>query len=255
MKTYRVLIVDDEALTRRAIRRLLSSERDMEVIGECEDGEHALETVRTGSVDVLFLDVRMPRKDGFQVLEELASGSLPLVVFVTAYQEFAVRAFEFNSIDYLLKPFDRTRFQRTLARIRERLQTERQAEESASVKEILRYLRSGARSSLCIPVKQRRKVLLIRQETIDWIEAADNYMILHCAKHEHMIRKTMRELEGILDQGRFARIHRSMLVNVDRIESFEPNPEGDYTVMLNTGRQLTLSRNYRDRVFGLLVRK
>ena len=252
MKTYRVLIVDDEALTRRAIRRLLEPESDMEVAGECEDGEEAVAAVRSLSIDVLFLDVRMPRKDGFQVLESLAGGHLPLVVFVTAHQEFAVRAFEFNSIDYLLKPFDRTRFLRTLTRVRERLAGPRPLEENSVVPEILRFLRAG--SALRIPVKQGRRVLLIRQETIDWIEAADNYLILHCAKQEHIIRKTISSLEGILDPGRFLRIHRSALVNLDRIQFYEPNAEGDYTVTLATGLQLTLSRGYRDRFFSRLLK-
>jgi two-component system, LytTR family, response regulator len=254
MKIYRVLIVDDEALTRRAIRRLLAAESDMEVAGECEDGEQAVAAVHSLSIDILFLDVRMPRKDGFQVLESLAAGQLPLVVFVTAHQEFAVRAFEFNSIDYLLKPFDRTRFQRTLTRVRERLAARRPSEDNAVVPEIWRFLRAGAGSGLRIPVKQGRKVLLIRQETIDWVEAADNYLILHCGKQEHIIRKTISGLEGILEPGRFLRIHRSALVNLDRIQFYEPNAEGDYTVTLTTGLQLTLSRGYRDRFFSKLLK-
>ena len=244
----RALIVDDEPLARERLRTLLADEPSVEVAGECGDGRSALAAIRELEPDVVFLDVQMPEMDGFEVLERLGPANLPVIVFVTAFDQYAIRAFEVCALDYLLKPFDRERFQQTLARARGEHERRNAGEWSDRLRTVLDELRSRARHADRLIVRSGGRVIFLRVDELDWAEAAGNYVRLHAGPAEYLYRETMAGLEAMLDPARFARIHRSTIVNVDRIREMHPLFKGDYTVVLRDGRQLTLSRAYRERL-------
>ena len=248
----RAVIADDEPLARERLRTLLAAEPDVELVAECGDGVETAEALALHRPDVLFLDVQMPERDGLRMLDELAPGIAPLVVFVTAYPEYAVRAFDAAAAtaDYLLKPFDRERFARTLARVRERLRGGPQLRaELTTLLEQLRPQPSGH-----IPVRAGQRTELVKIENIDWIESAGNYVTLHVDAQEHLLRETLSELESRLPPRQFVRVHRTAIVNLDRIQSLVPTPHGDHRLILRDGRELTLSRTYRARLEQLLGR-
>ena len=251
MDKFRTLIVDDERLARQRIRRFLASEPDFEACGECASGSEALTWLGRNSADVLFLDIQMPEMNGFHLLEEIPT-SIPVIIFVTAYDEFALRAFEVNAFDYLLKPFDRQKFQRCVQRARAQLSRVRSGALNRRLLELLADLRGRREETTRFPVKNGGRVFFVRTEEIDWIEAADNYVCLHAGPERHLVRETMNSLEAKLDPSRFARIHRSTIVNVNRIKELQPWFRGDYVVLLESGAKLTLSRTYRDRLHHLL---
>jgi two-component system LytT family response regulator len=244
----RTLIADDEPLARERLRTWLQAEPDIELAAECGDGRQAVEAIRREKPDLLFLDVQMPELDGFGVLEELGEAAPPAIIFVTAYDQFAVKAFEVHAVDYLLKPFDRDRFRAALHRAIEQLQRPG----AASVQEQLAALRADLRPPEKPParlaVKTEGRLLLIRPAEIDWIEAADNYVILHVGTQSHLLRETMTSILGRLDPAKFLRISRSTIVNVDQIKELQPLFHGDHVVLLRNGAKLTLSRNYRDKL-------
>ncbi len=243
MEKIRALIVDDERLSRQRLHRLLSEESDMEVAAECGSAGEALEYLAANGADLLFLDVQMPQMDGFQLLASLG-GRAPAVVFVTAYDEYAVKAFDVHALDYLLKPYDPERLARTLERARHEIESRRGGRTAAAVPAFLRTH---------LPVKTAGRILFLPVDDIDWIEAADNYVRLHTAAGEaHLVRETLNAMQGRLDPGRFLRIHRSTIVNAARIRELRPWFHGDYVVLLTNGRELTLSRSYRDQVLGLV---
>ena len=252
MDKIRAVIVDDERLARNRLRRLLAGEPDIEVAAECAGGREALEFLVTRGGDLLFLDVQMPDLDGFGVLEALPPSRLPLVIFVTAYDEHALHAFEVHALDYLLKPFDRARFGKALDRARRQLALRRGgALPGPNLQSLLEQLR-GQRAQTVIPVKNAGRIVLVRMEDLDWIEAADNYVCLHAGAETHVLRETMSALEARLDARRFVRIHRSAIVNIERIKELRPWFHGEYQVLLTNGAELTLSRSYRDRLLGML---
>ena len=249
-----VLIVDDERLSRKRMRRLLAAEEDLEVVGECANGQEAITAINQRRPDVLFLDIQMPQMDGFEVLQAISFARVPIVIFVTAYDDYAVRAFDVHAFDYLLKPFDRKRFQETLQRARAQLQQLQSGEINQRLFALLESLNGRRRLSDRIAVKTGGHVVFVKTQNIDWIEAADNYVCLHCGGETHALRETMNALEGRLDSSRFLRIHRSTIVNVDRIKELQPWFRGDYLVLLHDGTQLTLSRNYRERLKTALLK-
>jgi two-component system LytT family response regulator len=251
MDRYRALIVDDERLARQRIRRFLAGEPDFETAGECASGAEALTWLERNSADILFLDIQMPEMNGFHLLGELP-GTIPVVVFVTAYDEFALQAFEVNAFDYLLKPFDRQKFQRTVQRARTQLARVRSDDVNQRLLGLLADLRSRRDETTRFAVKTGGRVVFVRTDEIDWIEAADNYVCLHAGTDRHLVRETMNAVESKLDPNKFARIHRSAIVNVNRIKELQPWFRGDYVVVLSNGEKLTLSRTYRDRVHDLL---
>src|SRR5262249_25793738 len=269
MKPIRVLIVDDEVLARRRIRNLLRGRADFAVIGECANGHEALIAIRRHAPDLVFLDVQMPDLDGFGVLEGLAADQPPVIIFVTAYDQYAIRAFEFHALDYLLKPFDDERFEKTLGWARSQLEDQRFRQLSERMFALLEdhqgRPRSGAGKSLTSPaeskplsrliVKSAGRVFFIRTEEIDWIEAEGYYARLHVGGKSHLLRETLTNLESQLDQNRFMRIHRSTIVNLERIRELQAQSHGEFTVVLNDGAQLRLSRGYRDRLTTLLGRQ
>jgi two-component system, LytTR family, response regulator len=253
MERIRALIVDDEKLARKRIRRLLASEADVEVIGESANGEEAAGAIAEFRPDLLFLDIQMPRMDGFALLESIGIERIPIVIFVTAYDEYAVRAFEVHAFDYLLKPFDRKRFRETVQRARMQLRRTQTGDLNERLHALLESLHARKRAAERIPVKTAGHVVFVKTQSIDWIEAADNYVCLHCGAETHALRETMNALEARLDANRFARIHRSTIVNVDRIKEMQPWFRGEYLVVLRDGTQLTMSRSYRERLKDTLL--
>jgi two-component system LytT family response regulator len=248
----RVLIVDDEPLARERVRNLLKQEPDVEVVGECSDGEEAVETVRRLNPDLLFLDVQMPKLDGFGVLEMLGPEQMPTTIFVTAYDRHALRAFEVHALDYLLKPYDRQRFQTAMERARAHLRRPPAGEVNERILALLADVQPKRKPLDRLVVKSGGRVAFVKMEEIDWIEAAGNYLKLHVGDETHLLRETMNDLEAKLDPDQFIRIHRSTMVNIERIQELQPLFHGDYVVILRGGKELTLSRSYRSKIEGLL---
>ncbi|MCI0746982.1 MAG: LytTR family DNA-binding domain-containing protein [Verrucomicrobia subdivision 3 bacterium] len=248
----RALIVDDEPLARERLASLLSGDADVEVVGQCANGVEALSAIQEKTPDLVFLDVQMPELDGFGVLAALEGEKRPAVIFVTAHDRFALKAFEVHAIDYLLKPFDRERFQKALQRAKEQLQTRQAGEVDSRLAALLASLKAESKTPDRIPVKGSGRVILVKTSDIDWIEAADNYVNLHTGKEAHLHRETMAAMEEKLPAGKFMRISRSAIVNVDRIKELQPMFHGDYTVILQNGTRLTLSRGYREALHQLL---
>jgi two-component system LytT family response regulator len=251
----RTLIVDDEPLARERLRRLLDDQPDVEVIGECQDGNEALETIRRQRPDLVFLDVQMPELDGFGLLQALGSESLPALIFVTAHDRFALRAFEVHALDYLLKPFDTERFEAALARARQWLARGRTGDLDQRLAALLADLRDAPKPLDRLAVKSGGRVVLVRIEEVDWIEAADNYVNLHVGTVSHLLRETMNSLEQRLPASQFLRISRSTMVQLDRIRELQPLFHGEYAVILRDGTRLTLSRSYRDKLDRLMGRE
>ena len=250
----RTLIVDDEPLARERIGKLLAKEADIEIVGECADGRAAVSAIRQHKPDLVFLDVQMPELDGFGVLEQLERGAMPAVVFVTAHDRFALRAFEVHALDYLLKPFDAERFREALKLARDRIERQQTGELSQRISELLADLRTVAHHQDHLAVKAAGKVLFLKIEEIDWIEAADNYVNLHVGHDSHLHRETMGAFESRLPREKFMRISRSTIVNIERIKELQPLFHGEYSVILRNGTRLTLSRSHREKLNRLLGR-
>jgi two-component system LytT family response regulator len=255
MTKIRTVIVDDEPLARERIRSLLASQTDVEIVGECRDGDEAVETVRKEAPDLVFLDVQMPERNGFEVIEALGTDSVPVIVFVTAYDQYALQAFEVHAVDYLLKPFDEERFLKALDRAREALRRPRGAEVSERLLSLLKDLKQPAAYLDRLVVKSAGRLFFLRAEEVDWIESAGNYVCLHIGPESHLLRETMNGVEERLDPGRFVRIHRTAIVNIDRVKELQPLFHGEYQVVLRDGTELTLSRGYRERLQEVIGRE
>jgi two-component system, LytTR family, response regulator len=227
--TIRTAIVDDEPLARSNLSLLLRLDPEIEIVSECGSGADAPNEIRRTKPDLLFLDVQMPEYDGFDVLELLGKDVPPALVFVTAYDQYALRAFDAGALDYLLKPFDNARFERTLARAKQKIARDKIQPQR------LKFL----------TVKNAAQVTFVRLPEIDWIEAADYYAGLHVGEKVHLLRRSISELEQDLDPAQFCRIHRSSIVNLDRVRGLKLNQEGEYSVLLEGGVMLRLSRRYR----------
>jgi two-component system, LytTR family, response regulator len=266
MSTIKTLIVDDEPLSRERIRTLLQPQPDVEIVGECGNGRQALAAMQSARPDLLFLDVQMPDLDGFGLLNALPASRdnsrLPVVVFVTAYDQYALRAFEVNALDYLLKPFDEERFLHALERARKQVQLAsmgqpgigEQAAPGRRFLSVVRDAQAGAKPVERLVVRSAGRVFFMRTEEIDWIEAASNYVRIHAGADSHLLRETMNGIEGRLDPEKFLRIHRSTIVNIDRVAELQPWFHGDYAVTLRDGTRLTLSRGHRDKLQQFLAR-
>jgi len=239
----RVLIVDDEPLARQAVRQLLAGDPGVVVVGECS-GVNGAAVVESTQPDLMFLDVQMPEVDGFDLLEQIGIGSAPQVVFVTAYSEHALRAFEVHAVDYLLKPIADDRFAVALERAKEQVRLRRGGGPAAAG--LGELLRERSRQTRRILVRDRERTRVIEAETIDWIEAADYYAMIHCEGQTHLLRETMNELEQRLDPVRFFRAHRSAIINLERVREIVPLFRGDRTLVLADGTQVRLSRTRRE---------
>jgi two-component system LytT family response regulator len=244
----RTLIVDDEPLARQRLRALLEDDPDIDILGECGDGKQALAELRQQRPDLVFLDVQMPVLDGFGVLEELAGAVMPVVIFVTAHDRYALKAFEVHALDYLLKPFDRDRFGAALTRAKTQVHQGRTGALDERLLDLLQSVPSRRALTERLVVKSGGRVTFVRIEDIDWIEAAANYVRLHVGKENHLLRESMSGLEGKLDTARFVRIHRSTIVNIERIRELQPAFHGDYVIILQDGTELALSRGCRDKL-------
>lgn len=242
----RTLIVDDEPLARQRLRKLLEADPDIVILGECGDGQEAVAELRRLRPDLVFLDVQMPALDGFGVLHELAGTALPVVIFVTAHDRYALKAFEVHALDYLLKPFDRTRFAAALERAKAQVRQGSASALSERLEELLQSIDGRPRGPERLIVKSAGRSYFVRIADIDWIEAAGNYVRLHVGKDEHLLRESLTALEHRLDARRFVRIHRSTIVNLERIRELQPAFHGDYVIILHDGTELALSRSCRD---------
>lgn len=249
----RALIVDDMAIARKRVRRFLSTDAEIEIVGECANGEEAIAAIAALDPELVFLDVQMPEADGFAVIDAVGSEAMPVVIFLTAFDEFALKAFECHALDYLLKPFDRARFDAALRRaktqvIRLRAQTQNEAQE-ARLLGLLQDLRGGSAPAKRLLVKSAGRLLLLLTEEIDIIETAGNYLRIKAGNETHLIRERLHHLESRLDPQRFVRIHRATIVNIEKVKALVPLGNGDHQVRLADGSSQTLSRTYRDDFF------
>jgi len=244
----RVLIVDDEPLARERLRTLLQEEPGFELVGEAGDGTTGAESILALQPDLVFLDVQMPGADGFDVIEAVGADKMPFVVFVTAYDRYALRAFDVHALDYLLKPFDRERFKQALTRARQQLDRNGNGEIERRLAAIVSDLRPAKAKTDRFVVKSGGRIFFVRTGEIDWIEAAGNYVKLHVGNDSHLIRETMNAVESKLTPEVFVRIHRCHIVNIEQVRELQPWFNGEYVVFLKNGTRLTLSRGYRERL-------
>lgn len=248
----RVIVVDDEILARQLIREMLRDDPETEIVAECVNGREAVEAIQTHQPDLLFLDIQMPEIAGFEVLEAMQGERLPIVIFVTAYDQYAVRAFEYHALDYLLKPFDRERFETALARAKAQTRRERNGELDKRISALLEALKSETKYVERLVIKNGGRVFFLETGEIDWIEAEGNYVRLHTEKKSHLLRETIGSLEVHLDPKKFLRVHRSTIVKLDSIRELQPWFHGEYHIILHNGTKLTLSRNYREQLQSVL---
>lgn len=248
------LIVDDESLARKFIRRMLKDDHEVEIVGECNDGKSAVAMIQKQKPHIVFLDVQMPAMDGFAVLESIGPDLLPEVIFTTAYEKYAVRAFELHALDYLLKPFDQIRFRDAMRHAKERLNQREQDDGRLQIRALLESVKSQPKYLERLIVKADGRISFLSAREINWIQADDKYVHLHTAKASRMVRQTLSAMETQLDPKKFLRIHRSAIVNVERIKELEPTFNGEHMVLLDDGTKLTLSRSYRQKLFETLGR-
>lgn len=254
----RILIVDDEPLARELVLDMLKSQAGIEFIGEAENGAEALEMIRAESFDIIFLDIQMPDLTGFEVLESLSIKELlriPAIVFVTAYDQYALKAFEYHALDYLLKPFDRERFAAAFNRAKESVERREGGEQQQRILKMIEEIIDREEYLEWLTVKKNERILLLRVDDIQWIEAQGNYVQLKFEKASHLLRETMDALEQQLDPKKFVRIHRSTIVNAGYIKELQVWTPGEYRVLMQNGKTFTLSRGYRNRFDSFLKKK
>jgi two-component system LytT family response regulator len=258
-KKIKTLIVDDEPLARKNLRVLLKDDPEIEIVDECGSGHEALRVIEAQSPDLLFLDIQMPEMDGFDVLERIEHGRIAAIIFVTAFDQYALKAFEVHALDYLLKPFDDARFEKALRQAKAQVE---QREINNLSRKLFALLEDREAVQAERPeratfqtrfmIKSSGRVFFLKADEIDWIAAEDYYVKLHTGRKSHLLRETMNELEAKLDPEKFLRIHRSTIVNVDRIKELHPHFNGDYVVVLRDGTELKLSRSRRQQVQAAL---
>jgi two-component system, LytTR family, response regulator len=247
-----VLIVDDEPLAREGLRMLLVDDHEITAVQEAKNGREAVQRVREGLPDLVFLDVQMPEMDGFSLIREIGPERMPAIVFVTAHDQYAIRAFEINAIDYLLKPVTRERFVQSLARAKVRLRTSEPYQQN-QILSLLETIASPSRFLNRIAVLSAGKTSFIYVEDVDWIRAAENYVELHVAQASHLIHVAMNTLEKSLDPETFARIHRSLIVNLRRVTEIQPASHGEYVLRLQSGVRLQSGRTYHEKIKALIA--
>lgn len=263
--TLRALIVDDEPLARRGLEIRLSAMSDVEIVGESGNGRDAVEKIAALRPDIVFLDIQMPTADGFEVLRRFQGPEMPMVIFVTAYDEFAIRAFDEHALDYLLKPVDDDRLGAAVERAREHMEEKNALEHRGRLLELIaeisgvedidldELLEKGQEALAqgfldTIPIKDAGRTVRLQADTIDWIDAAGDYMCIHAEGRTHIMRGTMKKLEALLDPRRFQRVHRSTIVNVDRVREVRSHINGEYFLILGEDIELKMSRHYKDKI-------
>jgi two-component system LytT family response regulator len=252
MNPLRLIVVDDEPLARAGIRKLLERDADIEVVGECGDGAEAVVAIIDKQPDAVLLDIKMPELSGLDVVRTIGVERMPPVVFITAYDEHALRAFELHAMDYLLKPFDDERFMATIARLKQLHRTRAAAQLSDKLLNVLQDTPRPSRYLPRIVVRDNGRTLLLRSSDVEWIEAADYYAKIHVAGKSHLLRETMNELEARLDPDVFFRVHRSAIVNLEKVKEIQPYTRGEHVVIMNSGAKVRLSRGRRDKLEELL---
>lgn len=248
----RVCIIDDEPIACRRIQRLLKDDSEIEIVQICNDGEEAVDAIQQFHPDLIFLDVQMPGMDGFEVLKSLKSESIPHVIFVTAYDRYAIQAFEVHALDYLLKPFDRKRFEQAVHRSKAQIHQSQQKSNNSELVALLKEMKNQPHHLERLVVKNQGRVFFLKTDEIDWIEAQGKHVSIHAGKEIHIVREAMNNLEAELDPKKFARIHKSTIVNIDRIKQLQPLVHGDFRVILRDSTVLTISRRYRQKIDELL---
>lgn len=252
--TLRTMIADDEPLARERLKMLLASDPDVEIVAECRNGNEVVRSLKATKTDLLFLDIQMPGRDGFEVIEEIGPANTPITVFVTAHNEHAVNAFEVHALDYLVKPIERKRFEQTLARVKERVQLEEAFAAREQISSAVKALRQVA------PPPDRAQRFLTRSGNtasvvsvgdIEWIEAADYYVCLHTGGKQHLLRESIRALEAKLDPKKFIRLHRSAIVNLDYVREIHRDGQAEGWVLLSTGARVRLNRNGWRKLIGV----
>lgn len=250
------VIADDERLARQKLLVLLNSEPQVKVVAECQDGRQTVSAIRNLRPDMLLLDIQMPDLDGFQVLSEIAPEEMPVVIFTSAYDQYAIRAFEANALDYLLKPFDQERLHHAVERARAELRKSRDHEITHRILSLLSQVRSGTQHAIepesRLVIKANGRVVFLDLDSIEWVEAAANYVRLNVGKESYLHRETISRVSERLDANHFVRIHRSTIVNVRKIKELIPVNSGEYVVVLKSGRELSCSRGYRAALQGIV---
>ena len=252
--SIKVLIADDEPLARDYIRRLLEAYETLEIVAEAGNGREAAQLISDLKPELVFLDVQMPEMDGFSLLKTLNSSRLPAIIFTTAYEDYAIRAFEFHALDYLLKPFDQSRFQRAVEYAKERLEsTEAVVEESATqITELLKAVNKKTRFLERLLIKQNGRIVFLKTIEIEWIKADDKYVHLCFGKSSYLVRQTLSALKAQLDSQIFVQISRSVIVNIEFIKEIHPLFSGEYELLMKNGAQINVSRNFKNHLFALL---
>jgi two-component system, LytTR family, response regulator len=253
----RVIIADDERLAREKLRILLASEPNIKLVAECHDGQQALSAIRTYRADLLLLDIQMPGMDGFQVLSELSPEEMPVVIFTSAYDQYAIRAFEAHALDYLLKPFDQERLHHAIERARLELNKSRDREITHRILDLLSQVKSempAPSSEGRLVIRASGRVVFLNLSEIDWIEASANYVRLNAGKESHLFRETIGRVSERLNPNHFVRVHRSTIVNVRKIKELIPVNSGEYIVVLKNGKELSCSRSYRAALESMIAK-
>jgi two-component system LytT family response regulator len=251
----RTVIADDMPLARSRIRRYLKTDSEIEIIRECSRGGEAIEAINNLKPDLVFLDVEMPEVSGFEVLQAINLDPAPVVIFVTAYDQFTLRAFDYHALDYLLKPFDEARLKRALERAKRELKQTKQTDINEQLQSVLQNGKAESKFLKRIAIKSGERTFFLPTDDIDRVSTAGNYLELHVGKQTHLIRERMCELEAKLDPTKFVRIHRLSLINIERVREMQPLFNGDYVIILHNGTRLTLSRTYREKLFDLIEGK
>jgi two-component system LytT family response regulator len=250
----KVLIADDELLARKFIRRMLKQDPEVEIVAECNNGAEAVTMIRKEKPDLVFLDVQMPELNGFAVLDAVKLDHLPEIIFTTAYESYAIRAFELHALDYLLKPFDQVRFKAALRYAKERFHAQQDETKHLQIGTLLESIRAQQQYLDRVIIRADGRITFLHVREIDWIEADDKYVHLHTGKGTRMVRQTLTTMETQLDPKKFVRVHRSTMVNVDRIKELQPLFNGEHSLVLEDGTRLTLSRKYKEKLFEVLGR-
>jgi two-component system LytT family response regulator len=250
--TIRTVIADDEGLARKKLKILLSAESSVDLIAECQDGKQTVATVLEHKPDLLFLDIQMPDFDGFKVLDQIPADRMPIVIFTTAFDQYAIRAFDAHALDYLLKPFHQERVHRALERVKQELLKVHEQSVKARILELLSEAKPKTKPLRRLVIRTAGRVVFLDMNEIDWIEAAANYVKLHVGKESFLLREGIGHISAKLDPERFVRIHRSSIVNVNRIRELQPCESGEYIAVLRDGKELSCSRGCRPQLLRLI---
>lgn len=242
MNTIKTVIADDEPRARERVRHLLKEDNEIDVIAECENGAETIQVLTEKKPDLIFLDIQMPEYDGFEVIREVSENALPKIVFTTAYNQYALKAFEVHAVDYLLKPYDTERFYEAVDEVK----NVSAAESNGNLDELLETLDLQEEKPDKIMVKEEGKIFFLDTDEIDWIESAGNYIKLITPERQYMIRETMTNITEKLSSHTFFRVHRSTIVNIDKVKIIEPWFHGDYQITMYNGKKLSMSRNYKE---------